>query len=399
MVNITDKKKCSGCSACAAICPKNCIEMKIDSEGFAYPKVNKTMCVDCGACEHICPITNRSEEVTFQQDGYIVQNKDEKILKESTAGGAFTAIAKYVIRRNGVVFGAALSDELLAHHIWVDNETDLVKFRNSKYMQSNISLIYKDVKHFLNQGRMVCFSGTPCQVEGLINYLGKEYNNLITVDVVCRAVPSPMVFKKYIELQNKRLNSTVTNVRFRDKYYGYKYSTMNITTDKNQGNYHQGVETDPWLRAFFSGLCIRPSCYQCQFKKRYRRSDFTMWDCFNVGRFSKELDDDRGATRLLIHTDKGRKVFNEICEDFRYIKLEPEKIIEGTAEMTKSVQYNNKRDMFMRDAAILDAEELFERYFPNTFKTKFEHMIRLICYKVGIYSVVKKAYVKITHKY
>ena len=138
MINITDKAKCCGCSACAAICPINCIEMEIDSEGFAYPRVNEAACVDCGACERVCPIDNRSEEVAFPQDGYVVQNKDEKVLKESTAGGAFTAIAKYVIHRNGVVFGAALSDKLLAHHIWVDTEKDLGKFRNSKYMQSTL---------------------------------------------------------------------------------------------------------------------------------------------------------------------------------------------------------------------------------------------------------------------
>lgn len=399
MVNITDKTKCSGCSACAAICPKNCIDMEIDSEGFAYPKVNEATCVDCGACERVCPIDNHSEEVAFPQDGYVVQNKDEKVLKESTAGGAFTAIAKYVIHRNGVVFGAALSDKLLAHHIWVDTEKDLEKFRNSKYMQSTLGEGYKAVKSFLNQGRMVCFSGTPCQVEGLMHYLGKEYDNLITVDVVCRAVPSPMVFNKYVELQNNRLGSTVTNVRFRDKHYGYKYSTMNVITDKNQGNYHQGVETDPWLRAFFSGICIRPSCYQCRFKKRYRVSDFTIWDCFNVGRFSKELDNDKGASRILVHTDKGRKVFSEISDELRYVQLAPEKIIEGTAEMTKSVQYNARREQFMHDATVMDGTTLFKKYFPNTFKVKIEHCIRMICYKIGIYSIVKKAYVRITRKY
>lgn len=399
MINITDKSACCGCSACAAICPKNCIQLKEDEEGFVYPEVEKNNCVECGACERVCPIKNRITEKSFIQDGYVVQNKDSQVLRESTAGGAFTAIAKYVIRRGGVVFGVALSDKLMAHHIWVDNEIELEKFRNSKYMQSFPGGAFGDVKSFLKQGKLVCFSGTPCQVEGLKHYLGKEYQNLITVDVVCRAVPSPMIFRKYLDLQNKRLDAPIEDVRFRDKHYGYKYSTMNITTDKNHGNYHQGIETDPWLRAFFSGLCVRPSCYTCQFKKRYRVSDFTLWDCFNVGRFSKELDNDKGATRILVHTDKGRKIYQEISTDLRYVRIAPEKIIEGTAEMVKPVKYNSLRDQFMQDATVMDCEELFDKYFPSTFKVKAEHCLRLICYKLGIYSIVKKAYVRITHKY
>lgn len=246
---------------------------------------------------------------------------------------------------------------------------------------------------------MVCFSGTPCQVEGLKRFLGKDYENLITVDVVCRAVPSPMVFSKYLELQEKKLGSKVQDVRFRDKHYGYKYSTMNITTGTNQGKYHQGVESDPWLRAFFSGLCLRPSCYQCQFKKRYRESDFTMWDCFAVGRYSKKLDNDKGATRLLIHIKKGREIFQEISSDLVFEKVDPDKIIEGTAEMFSSVEYNSRREAFMKDAAELDSEILFNKYFPNTIKMKAEHAIRMICYKLGIYGFAKKAYVKLTHKY
>ena len=246
---------------------------------------------------------------------------------------------------------------------------------------------------------MVCFSGTPCQVEGLKRFLGKEYENLITVDVVCRAVPSPLVFSKYLELQERKLGSKVQNIRFRDKYYGYKYSTMNVTTDNNQGKYHQGVETDPWLRAFFSGICLRPSCYDCKFKKRYRVSDFTMWDCFAVGRYSKELDNDKGATRLLIHTDRGREIFKKISSEFMLEKVNPEKIIEGTAEMFSCVEYNNKRETFMKDAVELDSEVLFKKYFPNTMKIKAKHAVRMICYKLGVYSFAKKLYVRLTHKY
>ena len=258
---------------------------------------------------------------------------------------------------------------------------------------------YRLVKSFLKQGRYVCFSGTPCQIEGLINYLGKDYDNLILVDVVCRAVPSPLIFRKYVEYQEHKMAARVEKVRFRDKHYGYKYSTMNVITDRNQGKYHHGVESDPWLRAFFSNICNRPSCHECQFRNRYRKSDFTIWDCFNVGRFSKELDNDKGATRVLVHTKKGETVFSEVCTDLIYVEVDPDAIVLTAKEMQESPKANKRRASFFKDAHRLDGTQLFEKYFPDTFRAKAEHAIRLTCYKLGIYNVIKMLFVRITHKY
>lgn len=399
MITIKDKQDCCGCSTCASICPINAIIMKEDEEGFLYPQIDTDACINCGKCEKVCPVANKKEETPFEQKGYIVQNKNERVLRESTSGGAFTAIARYIIAQNGVVFGATLSDTLSVCHDWVDNEDDLLKFRNSKYVQSELRNTFVQVKAFLEKGKMVCFSGTPCQVEGLVSYLGRDYDNLITVDVVCRAVPSPLVYRKYLEYQEASLGGRIIDIRFRDKAYGYKYSTMKVVTEENQGRYNEGMDTDVWLRAFFSGMCLRPSCYCCQFKKRYRVSDFTIWDCFQVGRFSKELDNDKGATRMLVHTEKGKKVFEQISKDIRYVAVLPEEMIKTTAEMFNSVKYNDRRPEFMKDASLLDSEHFFRKYFPNTMKVKSERMIRMVCYKLGIYSIVKKAYVKITHKY
>lgn len=399
MIALKDKKDCCGCTACASVCPVKSIAMREDEEGFLYPQIDPEICINCGKCEEVCPIVNRKEETPFEQTGYIVQHKDEVVLRESTAGGAFTAIARYVIEQGGVVFGATLTDTFSVHHDWVDCVEDLTKFRNSKYVQSDLRKTFVQAKAFLEAGKLVCFSGTPCQIEGLISYLGRDYRNLITVDVVCRAVPSPLIFRKYLEYQETRLGEKIIGIRFRDKAYGYKYSTMNVVTKENRGRYHEGIETDPWLRAFFSGMCLRPSCYQCQFKKRYRLSDFTIWDCFQVGRFSKELDNDKGASRMLVHTEKGKALFAMISQDVRCIEVSPERITESTAEMFESVKYNEKRAEFMRDAHLLDSEHFFKKYFANTMKTRAEHFIRLLCYRLGIYSLVKKAYVKITHKY
>lgn len=400
MIEITEKQNCCGCTACAAICPKDCIKMQEDTEGFLYPVVNTKKCVECGACERACPILNPRPEKVFEQAAYVVQNKNENILRESTAGGAFTAIADYVLRQEGVVFGVELGKDLVARHVYIEQETELSRFRNSKYVQSYVGEdTFRNVKSFLDKGRTVCFSGTLCQIEGLKNYLKKEYDNLITVDVVCRAVPSPLIFRKYVEYQEKKLEGSIANVRFRDKYYGYKYSTMNVITDKNQGNYHQGVESEPWLRAFFPNICDRSSCHSCQFRKQYRISDFTIWDCFHVGRFSKELDNDKGATRVLVHTEKGRKFFDEIRDNFLLFQTTPENIVAGAREMKKSVSPNERRQEFFEDASRLNGTHLFQKYFPDTFRVKVEHFVRSICYRLGIYSVMKKLYVSITHKY
>lgn len=399
MIEINNKEDCCGCTACEAICPKDSIVMKEDEEGFLYPIINKETCIDCGACERVCPIIHIKKEELIEQTAYIVQNKDTTVLSESTAGGAFTAIAKYTLHNNGIVFGVELGQDLVARHISVETERELFRFRNSKYVQSSVGESYRQVKFFLEQGRYVCFSGTPCQIEGLKSYLKKDYEKLITVDVVCRAVPSPLVFRKYVEYQQKALADNIKMVRFRDKYYGYKYSTMNVITDRNHGNYHHGVESDPWLRAYFSNICDRPSCYCCHFRKQYRVSDFTIWDCFNVGRFSKKLDNDKGATRVLIHTEKGRKIFDAIKSDFSYVRVTPEAVVAGVKEMRESVVPNKKREAFFVDANKMSGEQLFNKYFSKTFKVKVEQCIRLTCYKLGIYDVAKKLYVRVTHKY
>lgn len=216
---------------------------------------------------------------------------------------------------------------------------------------------------------------------------------------MCRAVPSPLVFRKYVEYQEKVLGDKIRTVRFRDKQYGYKYSTLNVVTDRNHGNYHRGVESDPWLRAFFSNICDRPSCHDCRFRKQYRRSDFTIWDCFHVGRFSKELDNDKGATRILIHTDKGRRLFEEIKADFMCVVVAPDELVAGAREMKESVQPHERRTEFFEDAVQMDGIQLFEKYFPETFQVKVKHFVRMACYKLGIYAVAKKVYVRITRKY
>ncbi|WP_036609255.1 Coenzyme F420 hydrogenase/dehydrogenase, beta subunit C-terminal domain [Oribacterium sp. P6A1] len=409
MIEIKNKKDCCGCCMCAGACPKECIKMLTDDEGFVYPHIDDSACVNCHLCEKVCPVINvRDDRNSFQQQGYIVQHRNPEVLRESTAGGAFTAIAEYVIDHGGVIFGVELQTDLYAkpsaaHHIWVDNKADLKKFRNSKYIQSFVGEgTPKQVKSFLEQGKYVCFSGTPCQVEGIKQYLDAkkvDQTNLILVDVVCRAVPSPLIFRKYLEHQEKKNSEHITSVRFRDKHYGYKYSTMNVISDRNNGDYHRGVESDPWLRAFFSNICDRPSCHDCKFRKLHRVSDFTIWDCFHVGRFSKELDNDRGATRMLVHSLKGQQILDAVSEELVEFKVPVQIIVDGAKELNESVAPNEQRETFFIDANTLNGYDLLEKYFPETAKVKLKRMIRMTALNIGIYSVAKKVFVRLTGKY
>jgi len=388
MIQIIDKKLCSGCTACASICPKECIQMKSDEEGFLYPNVDVEKCVKCGACNRVCPIQNQVIEQKKEQNAYLVQHKDEKIRLESTAGGAFTAIATVVIEKGGVVFGAAYNDDFQVKHIYVEKVDELKKFRNSKYVQSDLGVTFKQVKKFLEQGRYVCYSGTPCQIEGLSKFLGENSDKLILVDVVCHGVPSPLIWNKYLEYQKIRINKP-DDIRFRDKFYGYKYSTMSLIRD-GKNVYHAGAQIDPMLRAFFNDICDRPSCYDCLFKKRYRVSDLTIWDCFSVYDFDKTMDDDKGTTRVLCHTKKGNVIINEIQSKVRCVEVDSDRLITGVKEMFESVKMNSMREEFMYDAKNLSGDALFEKYYSISIKVKVKTAIRKILLLTGFYGTMKK---------
>lgn len=383
MIDIKEKSDCCGCTACMNACPRSCIEMQEDSEGFLYPVVHKADCIGCNMCESVCPILNHVEkEINPSQRAYVVQNRNQEICLQSTAGGAFTAIAEYVIEQKGIVFGVEMTDEYFVKHVAVEEKVDLVKFRNSKYVQSKLGNTYALVSQQLKSGRLVCFSGTPCQIEGLRSYLKRDYENLILVDVVCRAVPSPGVWKRYIEMEIQKRGS-IQSVRFRDKALGYQFSTMELK-DVHGVVYRGGIESQPWLRMFFSGMIIRPSCTKCKFRERYRNSDFTIWDCFNVYSFDKNFDEDIGATRVLIHTKKGTEIFEHIKNEFKYKAVEADVAVEGVREMIESPKPHPRRQEFYSDFRRMSFEDLLSKYYPMTIKIQLKKNVRLALNKLGL---------------
>ena len=311
-------------------------------------------------------------------------------LRESTSGGAFTPIAEYVLKQGGTVFGAAFVDgQWNVAHVSAATTGELARFRSSKYIQSEIRDTFAQAKKLLDQGQWVCFSGTPCQIGGLKQFLPREYDKLVTVDVECRAVPSPLVFHKCLEVrQETHPGEQIRHIRFRDKAYGYSYSTFSIYPEAGK-EYHRGIESDLFLRVFFSGVCDRPSCSDCKFRSEYHRSDFTLWDCFREDLVPDTMSFEKGVSRVSVNSDKGRRIFAEIQDQFlvgevRSPKPQVEKSYQETLHFT--------REEFFDALNTQPARQVFQRYFPESLKVHGLRLGRELAYRTGCYRLAKKVW-------
>ena len=389
MPKLVDKDKCCGCAACSNKCAKGAITMQPNEEGFLHPVIDTSLCVECGLCEKACPGLEPAKASGNTPLAYIVQHKDDAIRYQSTSGGAFTAIAEEVIRRGGVVFGAIMTEDLKVKHDCVKSVADLAMFRNSKYVQSEIGDCYKRAKKMLADGQMVCFSGTPCQINGLYKYLGEDYENLIAVDVVCKSVPSPMIFEKYVAFKKKQ-EGQISDVVFRDKKRGFLYCTMahygsHDARQKACDQYRRGSESDEWLRLFLSGKICRRSCMTCPYQTMERVGDFTLGDIWETG--DAKLDDNKGTTMVHVWTEKGKSLFESIKDNIRYKEYPIEKSRGTSRKNTMSLR--PVREQLFADAVALTHEAFFAKYAPYNTKVCFKNLSRYLLWKVGLQTFVR----------
>lgn len=398
MPTLVSSDKCCGCAACANKCAKGAISMLPNEEGFLHPLIDTSLCVDCGLCEKACPGLEPAKVVDNTPLAYMVQHKSDAVRYQSTSGGAFTAIAQEVIRRGGVVFGAIMTEDLMVKHDCVATVEDLAKFRNSKYVQSEIGDCYKRAKKMLTDGRMVCFSGTPCQINGLYKFLGKDYENLIAVDVVCKSVPSPMVFDKYVEYK-KLQEGQISDVVFRDKKRGFLYCTMahygsHEARLKADEQYRRGSESDEWLRLFLSGKISRRSCVTCPYQTMDRVGDFTLGDIWETG--NSALDDNKGTTLVHVWTIKGMKFFDSIQDNIRCVDY-PISKSRGTTRVNTLKIMDNRQQLFA-DACTMTDEQFFGKYAPNSIKVKLKNISRYLLWTMGVQTFVRRIKHLIIHR-
>lgn len=300
--------------------------------------------------------------------------------------------------QGGVVFGVEMTKDLKVKHTYVDTIDELARFCNSKYVQSEIGDCYKQAKDFLKEGRLVCFSGTPCQISGLKSFLNKDYENLLTIDLVCKSVPSPLVFEKYLEYK-KGKEGEISDVVFRDKKRGFLYCTMAhysspIRRQYGKSIYRRGSESDEWLRLFLSGKISRTSCVTCPYQATEHLSDITLGDVWETG--NSLFDDNKGTTKIYIWSNKGLHVLNEIKTNIRYeeVAMKP---FRGKAKVNRFRSYPNREQLF-QDANLLSAEGFFNKYAPYNLKVKAKNWGRFLLWKVGAQSLVRHIKHLIIHR-
>lgn len=376
MINISEKSKCSGCHACAEICPKKCIDMISDPEGFWYPQVDETQCINCGACEKVCPIIPpHLPKIDGDRTAYAVMHKEDSIRFKSSSGGAFSALAMYVLEQGGVVFGAGFDENFNVIHQYIENIEELDILQGSKYVQSRIGNAYRQAEFFLKTGRLVLFSGTPCQIEGLLSYLKKPYENLITQDLICHGVPSPMVWQKYIAYRQAAVNGAkARKIAFRAKNEGWKRYSVSFLFE-NDTEYRTTLDQDPMMQVFLKNLCLRPSCYDCSFKTKERKSDITLADFWGIKNILPDMDDDKGTSLVIIQSKKGKEVFDKINSNFIFTETDIDEAIAYNSSMIKSVNIPRERNSFFQ-IINKSPNKAFKKYGREGFVGKGKKKIR-----------------------
>ena len=370
--------KCSGCTACFAICPKDAITMQADSEGFKYPVIDKNKCIDCGLCCKVCPLENMYGNFGEDKTSFACRAKDENFAKQSSSGGVFGILANMYLKEQAVIYGAAFDDNWNVCHIRADKKDELKSLYTSKYVQSDIGNTFRQVKCDLDNGKKVLFAGTPCQVAGLKSYLQKDYLNLLSVDFICHGVPSPLVWQRYIIAMEKKLNNKITEVSFRDKEDGWKNYYFKLSTANGNVFYEKHGE-NIYMKGFLKDLYLRYSCYDCKFKTLHRASDITLADFWGIEKIIPEINVEKGVSLCWSSSEKGKQVLADVLKRTDYYEVKLREAIKHNSSAIKSVEMHKNRDKFFEEVNNTDADiiSLIEKYYDNrSFRKRLSSKLR-----------------------
>ena len=347
-VTLASRQYCTGCGACASVCPSGCIQMKEDLEGFLHPKIDTRVCIKCHRCERVCPVLCQEKKIQDKTKALVVINKDDSIRAESSSGGVFYSLAVWTITQGGVVFGARFNDQWEVVHDFTETIEGVFPLMKSKYVQSSLGTTLKKAKSYLDNGRWVLFSGTSCQLAALRSYLGKSYERLIQVDLICHGVPSPRVWKDYLnELTDE--NEHLVDIVFREKVNGWHQQSIRyVFSSADLTNYSivLPIDQDKYLYGFANNLFLRRVCYQCPFKTVHRNTDITLADAWGVEKFAPDMDDDKGTSLVLIHSSKGSYVFNELISSYNTKEVSISDALSSNRRAVSSVNTTRLRQVF-----------------------------------------------------
>jgi len=358
-----NKKDCNGCGVCAYVCPKKCIKMEEDTEGFLYPSITKNECIKCNKCKIFCSNFNLKEEEN--EISYLAKNISKEELEFSSSGGIFYILARYTINKKGVVFGVYYNQEMVAVHDYAETFESCKKFSGSKYVRSDLKDSYIYIKDFLNQNRIVLFTGTACQIAGLKKYLNKDYSNLILCDILCHANPSPKVFAQYLQNLKIIYKKKVTNVAFRSKETGWRNQVPIIYFDDDTK-----IQENSYFRSFVLEMINRPSCNSCVFASKRRISDFTIGDFWGIENILPNYDDSNGVSLLTVNSIQGEMILNEIKDQMELIEINYKEA--SDYNHYQNVMVHKKRNQFFEELSNNKINETniikyMKKYTQDTF--------------------------------
>ncbi len=369
MENISelDKNNCTGCRMCEQICPVKAIEFVENEEGFIEPKVNEKKCINCGLCFKRCPQlndikNNRLDEIKV----YAAKNKNAEEQKESSSGGIFSILANYVLENNGIVYGCAFNSNLVAEQIAIKSKEELYKLRGSKYVQSNTQNTFTEAKKDLDNNKLVLYSGTPCQIAGLKAFLDKDYENLITIDLVCHGVPSPKLWKKQLEELERKTKKKIKKIKFRDKdSHNWEDYGFSIVWEDNTNTYIPSGYS-PYIKSFLEGKICRECCYRCKYSKEERMGDITVADYWGIEKEYPDFYDKNGVSAVIINTKKGESIFKEINCKINYINTK----LDSVRKYNINLNHPTIRPQIRKDVYKNIDNKKFIKYIKNDLKYK-----------------------------